>query len=454
MDIAVIGAGYVGLVSGTCFAEMGHHVICLDINAIKIDMLKKGVLPIYEPGLEEMVRRNMAAGRLSFTTDYSIAVQKRSIFFLAVETPCSADGQADLSSLMRAVTSLAEEISDACIIINKSTVPVGTAALVRSQIQKILDKRNVNVAFSVASNPEFLKEGDAISDFLKPDRVILGVDDNETAQRLQELYAPFMWSQDRLMVMDTVSAEVIKYAANAMLACRISFMNELAAFSEMVGADIDKVRKGIGADQRIGFKFLYAGAGFGGSCLPKDLTALRAQFAALGLTTPLLDAVASVNAQQKRFLFEKIASYYGTVDGRTFAILGLAFKPNTDDMRDASSLVVIQQLLQGGATVRLFDPVAMNEAKKLLPDTPAIQWCRDEMDAAKGSDAIVLMTEWKQFRLLNFSAIIETMRGKAFFDGRNQYHPEKMAELGFDYFSIGRRPTLSTAEANYVNVNS
>lgn len=450
MDIAVIGAGYVGLVSGTCLAEMGHRVVCLDINSAKIERLQKGELPIYEPGLHEMVERNVKEGRLFFTTDYARAIDHGLICLIAVDTPIGQGGKADLNFLLRAVTSIAENMSGYRILVNKSTVPVGTANLVRQTVEKVLEARRQDISFAVVSNPEFLKEGDAINDFMKPDRIILGIDDESAGEAMKELYAPFMLSHERLMIMDVASAEMVKYASNVMLATRISLMNELATVCEEVGADIDKVRRGMGADHRIGYKFLYAGAGFGGSCLPKDLVALQAQASAYGVATPLLAAVASVNAAQKQRLWEKITAYYkerGGASGRCFAILGLAFKPNTDDMREATSLVLIQQLLQGGATVRLYDPIAMEQAKRLLPDTPAISWCRNELDAAKGADAIVLVTEWKQFRFLDFAAIKDAMQGFAFFDGRNQYVPSRMAELGFDYFSIGRQPCIALTES-------
>jgi UDPglucose 6-dehydrogenase len=447
MDIAIIGAGYVGLVTGTCLAEMGHHVVILDINAAKIEGLRHGVLPIYEPGLAEMLQRNVQCQRLSFTTDYSLAIAHGYICFIAVDTPPTPEGQADLTFITKAATALAEQLSEYRIIVNKSTVPVGTAATVQQTINTVLQKRNIHIEFDVVSNPEFLKEGDAIADCMKPDRVILGVDHPRAEAAMRELYAPFMLSHDRLLVMDTASAEMVKYAANVMLATRISLMNELAGICEDVGADIDKVRRGIGSDQRIGYKFLYPGIGFGGSCLPKDLAALRAQAAAHKRSTPLLDAVQAVNSTQKQCLWGKIVKYYGSAEnivGRNFAILGLAFKPNTDDMREAPSLVLIQQLLQAGATVQLYDPIAMEQAKRMLPDIPSITWCHNELAAAQNADAIILVTEWKQFRLLDFSAIKEAMLGTAFFDGRNQYSPERMAELGFDYFSIGRQPSYAT----------
>lgn len=447
MDILVIGAGYVGLVTGTCLAEMGHKVVCLDINPNKIAMLEKGSIPIYEPGLEEMVKRNAAARRLSFTTDYSKGMAKCQVCFIAVETPMQEDGSSNLSYIKRAAEMIAEQMHQYCVVVNKSTVPIGTAAMVKEAIQAALNAQNKQIDFDVVSNPEFLKEGDAINDFMKPDRVVVGVDSEQAAEVMRELYSPFMLSHERLMIMDTPSAEMIKYSANCMLATRISLMNEFARLCEECGADIDKVRRGIGADSRIGYKFLYAGAGFGGSCLPKDLHSLRKQASNWSVQTPILDAVLEVNQRQKHLLWEKIARYYQQdVKGKTFAILGLAFKPNTDDMREAPSLILIQHLIQAGAEVRLFDPVAMTNAKQLLPDHPSIYWAFDEKDAIKNSDAIVLVTEWKQFRFLEFANLLPTMKGKVLFDGRNQYSAEKMRELGMDYLSIGRQPVMQYAE--------
>lgn len=501
MDLLVIGTGYVGLVTGTCLAEMGHHVVCLDINQKKIDQLNSGVIPIYEPGLEEMVKRNMKAHRLHFTTDYASAVAAALICFIAVDTPMAADGHADLHSVRKVATSIAQHMDGYRIIVNKSTVPVGTANQVRQIVQSTLDERNVPFDFDVVCNPEFLKEGNAIQDCMKPDRVIIGTDSQRAAAIMKEIYSPFMLSHDRLMIMGIASAEVTKYAANAMLATRISFMNELAGFCELTGADINTVRKGIGSDQRIGYKFLYAGPGFGGSCLPKDIQALQGQARALGYEMSLVDAVAKVNERQKQVIGKKIIEYFlsqgrishnilrqvgqdimsdllsntrehyqidkargfesedDVIDcpncprecekcglgmkGKTIGILGLSFKPDTDDMRESASLVLIEQMLQAGASLRLFDPAAMENAKKCLPDCPQIVWCEDEADAATGADALVVMTEWKQFRFLDFSLILSLMQGKAFFDSRNQYNPMEMAKRGFDYMSIGRSPVFA-----------
>ncbi len=450
MDILVIGAGYVGLVTSTCLAEMGHHVICLDINPNKIARLNQGHIPIYEPGLEEMLKRNMAAKRLSFSTDYSYGVTRSLLCFIAVDTPLGENGQANLNYVLRAAEMVAEQMDGYKVIINKSTVPVGTAELVKETMSATLAKNGKTIAFDVVSNPEFLKEGDAINDFMKPDRVIIGVENDRVAALMREAYSPFMLSHERLMIMDVASAEMTKYAANVMLASRISLMNELARLCEHSGADIDRVRKGIGADSRIGYKFLYAGVGFGGSCLPKDLNALRFQAESWGIETPLLDAIERVNQTQKLHLLNKIISYYASphhLKDKVFGILGLAFKPNTDDMREAPSLVLIKELLHHGAKVQLYDPVAMANAKLLLPDNPAICWCEDEVSVAEGADAIILMTEWKQFRFLDCELVKKSMHGKAFFDGRNQYNPDKMAAIGFDYFSIGRLPYFSTSQS-------
>lgn len=446
MNLLIIGTGYVGLVVGTCFAEMGHHVICLDIDRAKIDRLTKGFIPIYEPGLEEFVKRNVLAGRLRFTTDYTWAVASAQVCFIAVDTPVGNDGQADLRFVRNVADSIAEHMNDYKIIVNKSTVPVGTAEMVRGQVKATLDRRGVNYSFDVVSNPEFLKEGCAVQDFMKPDRVIIGVDNDQVANVMKEIYAPFMLSHERLIVMDVASAEMTKYAANAMLATRISFMNELSGLCELLGADIGKVRQGIGSDKRIGYHFLYSGPGFGGSCLPKDVRALRAQGNNVGYDMPITQAAETVNIRQKQLLGHKIIEYFdsqGGLEGKVIGILGLAFKPDTDDMREAPSLTLIQQLLQRGAYLRLYDPVAMSNAKKLIPDSTKVTWCHSEMDVANGSHAIALVTEWKQFRLLDFVEIISRMVGRAFFDGRNQYQPLEMAKRGFDYFSIGRTPALA-----------
>jgi len=449
MDILVIGTGYVGLVTGTCMAEMGHHVICLDINKEKIDNLKLGIIPIYEPGLEEMVKRNVKTERLQFSTDYAACVPRSRVCFICVDTPISSDGQADLQYVKNVAASIALHMNDSIIIVNKSTVPVGTAHLVKTIIQATLDRRSASIHFDVASNPEFLKEGNAVNDFMKPDRVIIGTDSEKVSEVMKEIYSPFMVKQDRFFSMDIPSAELTKYAANAMLATRISFMNELAGLCELSGADINKIRKGIGADKRIGDNFLHAGPGFGGSCFPKDIRALRMFAHNFDYEMPIIDAVEIINIRQKMVMGKKILTYFGDdIADKTIAILGLAFKPDTDDMREAPALVLIQQLIQAKAKVRLFDPVAMDNAKKLVPDMDNVTWCTSELDAANGSDAIALMTEWKQFRVLDFSALQTLMKSTVFFDGRNQYNAQEMAKKGFDYISIGRAPCYAEETVN------
>lgn len=446
MRILIIGTGYVGLVTGTCMAEMGHHVICLDINQQKIDGLNKGIIPIYEPGLEEMVKRNVKAHRLQFTTDYAGSVANTQVCFIAVDTPVTSTGQADLQYVHRVANAIGEHMNEYHIIVNKSTVPVGTANEVEQIIRDVLHRRNLDIDFDVVANPEFLKEGNAINDCMKPDRVIIGTESPRAAAVMQEIYAPFMLSHERLILMDVASAELTKYAANAMLAARISFMNELAGLCELTGADVNKIRKGIGSDKRIGYSFLYAGPGFGGSCLPKDIRALRGHAESLGYEMPLIEAIEQVNKRQKQVVGHKIAHYFSSregLTGKTIGILGLAFKPDTDDMREAASIVLITQLLQAGAHVRLFDPVAMDNAKKHLPDNPNITWCENELEVASQADALALMTEWKQFRFLDFTEILNRMKGRAFFDGRNQYNPQEMCKKGFDYISIGQAPFYS-----------
>lgn len=440
MKLLIVGSGYVGLVTGACFAEMGHHVVCLDINQAKIASLQQGRIPIYEPGLEELVRRNAQADRLSFTSDYATAVAEARVCFITVDTPVTAEGDADLQYVRSVAASIAQHMNDYKLIVNKSTVPMGTAQEVAGIIRETLMKRRVSIEFDVVSNPEFLKEGNAIQDFMKPDRVVIGSDSIKATEIMQEIYAPFMLNHERLIVMDIASAELTKYAANAMLALRISFMNELALLCEQIGATINNVRKGIGADKRIGNSFLYAGPGFGGSCLPKDIRALHNFARKHQSPLTLVETVESVNQRQKMLLGKKIQHYYASrsgLEGKTIGILGLAFKPDTDDMREAPSLVLIQQLLTAGCELRLYDPVAMENAKKLLGPNPSITWCHNELDTAKGSDAIALVTEWKQFRLLDFPALLTAMRGNAFFDGRNQYQPSAMAQHGFDYICIG-----------------
>jgi UDPglucose 6-dehydrogenase len=446
MRIVVIGTGYVGLVSGTCFAEMGHHAICLDINKEKIEKLQAGIIPIYEPGLEEMVKRNAKAGRLEFTTDYAYAIQSSVVCFIAVDTPMTAEGDANLTQVNRVATAIGEHMDKHLVIVNKSTVPVGTARHVSNVISFVLKQRGISIEFDVVSNPEFLKEGCAINDFMKPDRVIIGAENERVINIMKEIYSPFMLNHERVIVMDIASAELCKYAANAMLATRISFMNELAGLCELMHADINMIRKGIGSDKRIGHQFLYAGPGYGGSCLPKDVNALRAQARKLNYATYLIDAVDQVNHRQKGVIGEKIIRYFaekGSLNSKTIAVLGLAFKPDTDDMREAPALTLIEQLLDAGAHVRLFDPVAMNNARLHIANSPCVTWCDNEIEASTGADAIALMTEWKQFRFLDFDSLLANMKGHAFFDGRNQYNSTDMAKRGFDYFNIGHTPVYS-----------
>jgi UDPglucose 6-dehydrogenase len=440
MLILMVGTGYVGLVTGACFAEMGHTVICLDIDKEKIAKLQEGIVPIYEPGLEEIVKRNVKQKRLQFTTDYASAVLSSDVCFLAVPTPSHEDGSCDVNYIIAAATQLACHMQRSMIIVNKSTVPVGTAAIVRSVVQEQLNKRGIDISFDVVSNPEFLKEGAAVQDCLKPDRIIIGADNPNAAAVLKEIYAPYMINHEKIFIMDTLSAEMTKYAANAMLATRISFMNEIAAICKKVGANINEVRKGIGSDSRIGYSFLYPGMGYGGSCFPKDIRALIAKAKEHHVEANLLQAVETVNNRQKTTLSQTIAHYFskkGGVQGKTIAVWGLSFKPDTDDMREAPSLTFISELLKRGATLRVFDPVAMPNARKMLPNDPHIVWCQDEFDAAKGADGIALLTEWKQFRLVDFKPVRHQMKGLAFFDGRNQYKPLDMKNKGFDYIGIG-----------------
>lgn len=441
MIILVIGAGYVGLVTGACFAEMGHRVICLDKNKERIQLLQNGQIPIYEPGLEEIVRRNIKSGRLTFTTDYSASVPLAQICFIAVDTPTTHDGNADTSNVEKVALQLAETMENYLVIVTKSTVPVGTT----QNIEKILlANLKKDIPFDVVSNPEFLKEGNAVQDFMKPDRVIIGINNPRPLSIMKEIYSPFMLNHERFLIMDIPSAELAKYAANAMLATRISFMNEMAGLCEQLGANIDLIRKALGSDHRIGHHFLYSGPGYGGSCLPKDVKALQAQALKQGYEMHLLKSVDKVNHNQKRLMAKKIKSYFqdkGGLKNKVIAILGLSFKPDTDDVREASSLVLIEELILEGAQLRLFDPVAMEKAKMQVPSIDSIYWCKNELDAATGADALVLMTEWKQFRLMDFNSILANMCGHVFFDGRNQYNPEEMGKKGFHYISIGRPST-------------
>ena len=439
MKVTVVGTGYVGLVSGACLAEMGNDVMCLDVDAAKIALLEAGGIPIHEPGLDLVVARNVAAGRLSFTTDVRRAVAHGTLQFIAVGTPPDEDGSADLQYVLAAARNIARHMDDYKVVVDKSTVPVGTADKVREAIAAELAERGAAIDFAVVSNPEFLKEGAAVDDFMRPDRIIIGADDERAIGLMRELYAPFQRNHDKLVVMDVRSAELTKYAANAMLATRISFMNELALLAERVGADIEQVRLGIGSDPRIGFGFLYAGAGYGGSCFPKDVKALIHTAEESGRALQVLRAVEAANDAQKRVLIEKIVRRFGDdLSGRRFALWGLAFKPNTDDMREAPSRVLIDELLARGASVSAYDPVAMTEARRVLPASPALGFAAGAMESLEGADALVIVTEWKEFRSPDFTRIRSTLRQPVIFDGRNLFTPAVVQAAGIEYHAIGR----------------
>lgn len=436
MNIAIVGTGYVGLVSGTCFAEMGIDVTCVDVDANKISRLLRGEIPIYEPGLEDMVRRNVDAGRLHFTTDLAACLDQVEVVFSAVGTPPDEDGSADLKYVLSVAKTFGRHIRKYTILVTKSTVPVGTAQKVRATIQAELDKRGEAVEFDVASNPEFLKEGAAVKDFMTPDRVVVGVDSDRARKIMTRLYKPFMLSGERMIFTDIPSAEMIKYAANSMLATRISFMNDIANLCELVGADVNMVRKGIGTDTRIGKKFLYAGCGYGGSCFPKDVKALIRTAEQNGYDMKVLKAVEEVNERQKSVLYEKLLRHYnGELKGLTIALWGLAFKPETDDMREAPALVLIDKLIGAGCTVKVYDPIAMEECRRRIGDKVA--YCKDMYEAAVDADALMLVTEWKEFRMPSFAVLNKTMNGKTIVDGRNIYDRDEVAEHGFTYYKIG-----------------
>ena len=436
MNIAIVGTGYVGLVSGTCFAEMGIDVTCVDIDRQKIDRLQNGEIPIYEPGLEDMVKRNVDAGCLHFTTDLATCLDKVEVVFSAVGTPPDEDGSADLKYVLAVARTFGQHIKKYTILVTKSTVPVGTAQKVKTAIQEELAKRGEKIDFDVASNPEFLKEGAAVKDFMTPDRVVVGTESMRARKIMTRLYKPFMLSGERMIFTDIPSAEMIKYAANSMLATRISFMNDIANLCEKVGADVNMVRKGIGSDTRIGRKFLYAGCGYGGSCFPKDVKALIRTAEQNGYEMKVLKAVEEVNEKQKSILFEKLQKHYdGNLKGKTIALWGLAFKPETDDMREAPALVLIDKLVTAGCAVKVYDPISMPECKRRIGDK--VVYCRDMYDAAVDADVLLLVTEWKEFRMPSFAVLKKTMADKIIIDGRNIYDKEEVAEHGFTYYKIG-----------------
>lgn len=440
MKITVVGTGYVGLVSGACLAEVGNDVLCLDLNPEKIRILKEGGIPIHEPGLDQVVARNVAAGRLHFTTDIEEAVRFGTVQFIAVGTPPDEDGSADLQYVISAARNIGRLMTDYKVVIDKSTVPVGTADKVRAAIAEELALRGVEVPFSVVSNPEFLKEGAAVDDFMRPDRIVVGAEDEQAISLMRALYAPFQRNHEKLVVMDVRSAELTKYAANAMLATRISFMNELAVLAEKLGADIESVRQGIGSDPRIGWHFLYSGCGYGGSCFPKDVKALIRTAAEAGQGLKVLQAVEDANDAQKQVLVSKVVARFGEkLEGKNFAIWGLAFKPNTDDMREAPSRVIIEELFSRGATVTVYDPVAMDETRRIFGDDGRIRYADRPMGAVTGADALIIVTEWKEFRSPDFAAIKTALRNPVVFDGRNMYDPALPRAAGLEYSSIGRK---------------
>ena len=437
MNIAIVGTGYVGLVSGTCFAEMGVNVTCIDVNEEKIQALLNGNIPIYEPGLDEMVLRNNKEGRLHFTTDITTCLNDVDIVFSAVGTPPDEDGSADLKYVLEVARTVGRNMNKYLVLVTKSTVPVGTAKKIKQAIQDELDKRGVSIPFDVASNPEFLKEGAAIKDFMSPDRVVIGVESEKAKEMMTRLYRPMMLNNFRVIFTDIPSAEMIKYAANSMLATRISFMNDIANLSELVGADVNMVRKGIGADTRIGNKFLYPGCGYGGSCFPKDVKALIKTAEKNGYDMRVLKAVEEVNETQKSILYKKLLEYYqNDLKGKKVAIWGLAFKPETDDMREATALVMIQKLTEAGCKVKVYDPIAINECKRRIGNT--VEYATDMYDAVLNADALLLLTEWKQFRMPSWGVVKKTMNQAVLIDGRNIYDEQEMKEIGFDYMCIGK----------------
>ena len=450
MRVTIFGTGYVGLVTGTCLAEVGHEVICVDIDAAKINGLRRGIIPVYEPRLEPMVKVNHAEGRLDFTTDAAAAIAHGDVIFIAVGTPPDEDGSADLQYVLAVAKTIGMHLQRTAVIVNKSTVPVGTADKVNATIAAAMAERGADVAYDVVSNPEFLKEGAAVEDCMRPDRIVIGADSAAAVEKLKRLYAPFNRNHERIVVMDVRSAELTKYAANAMLATKISFMNEIANIAEKVGADIEMVRQGIGSDPRIGWHFIYPGAGYGGSCFPKDVQALARTAQQSGYRAELLDAVESVNDRQKSHLFELIVGHYGgvaAIRGKTFAVWGLAFKPNTDDMREASSRRLLQQLWDAGAQVRAFDPEATQEARRIFGERDDLTLCEHASDALQGADALVVVTEWKQFRSPDFTKLQRTLNDAVVFDGRNLYDPVEIEASGLAYYGIGRGRSILARSA-------
>ena len=453
MKLTVVGAGYVGLVTGACFAEMGNDVLCVDLDETKIAKLKRGELPIHEPGLQEIVARNVAAERLHFGTDLKEGVRFGTIQFIAVGTPPDEDGAADMQHVLAAARSIGRHMTDYKLVVDKSTVPVGTADAVREAIAQGQAERGVRVPYSVVSNPEFLKEGAAVEDFMRPDRIVIGADDDRAVHLMQALYAPFQRARDKLVIMDIRSAELTKYAANAMLATRISFMNEIALLAEKLGADVEQVRRGIGTDPRIGHQFLYAGCGYGGSCFPKDVKALLHSAAEVGEPLHLLNAVERANERQKLVLVERIVERFGeNLAGRRFALWGLAFKPDTDDMREAPSRVIVAELLRRGAQVTAYDPVAMDEARRIFAGVDGLTFAASPNEALVGADALVVVTEWKAFRSPDFERLRNALRQPVVFDGRNLFDPDHMQSLGFEYLSIGRRASAPQPDARQADI--
>ncbi|TPE48399.1 UDP-glucose dehydrogenase family protein [Amaricoccus solimangrovi] len=439
MRITVFGTGYVGLVQGAILAEVGHDVLCVDVDQAKVDGLKAGRIPIYEPGLEDIVKRNHAAGRLSFTTDAAEGVAHGPVQFIAVGTPPDEDGSADLKYVLAVATTIAEHMAEAKVIIDKSTVPVGTADKVRDRVAEVLEGRGSDLRFDVVSNPEFLKEGAAVADCMRPDRIVIGTDSPEAEELLREVYAPFNRNHDKMIVMDVRSAELTKYAANCMLATKISFMNEIAGLAERLGADVEAVRLGIGSDPRIGYHFIYPGAGYGGSCFPKDVKALIQTARGIGFDPKVLQAVEDRNDAQKEVIFAKIARHYGgDLKGRVFALWGLSFKPNTDDMREAAARVLMEALWEAGASVQAYDPEAMEETQRIYGDRDGLTLVGTKEAALKGADALVILTEWQVFRAPDFDLIAERLKAPVIFDGRNLYDPARMEKRGFSYYAIGR----------------